>query len=412
MDVFNRFLHYVQVDTPSDPRSATAPSTEYQWALARMLEKELKEMGVSNVRLSDTCYVYGEIPATAGMEAVPPIGFIAHMDTAAEFNGIGVKPQVIENYDGGDIPLKGSGHILSPKDYKSLADKKGKTLVTTDGTTLLGGDDKAGVAEIMAMAEELLRGDMPHGKVCIGFTPDEEIGRGTESFDIPGFGAKFAYTVDGGPPGLVSYENFNAAGAVVELSGVSTHPGGGKDHMVNSILVGMELNAMLPAAETPAHTADREGFYHLNVFNGTTEHTRMEYILRDHDAQKLERRKEMMQKAADFVNAKYGDGTAKLTLKEQYRNMAEKITPHMHLVDNALAAADAAGLKGAIGEATRGGTDGARLSFEGLPCPNLGTGCYNGHGRFEYGVKEEMEQCAQVLVGIVKAYAENPPKEA
>lgn len=405
MNVTDRFLRYVKVSTASDPKSPTNPSTARQFDLAKMLEQEMKDMGIQNVHMSDTCYVYGEIPATAGYEDKEAIGFIAHMDTAPEFSGEGVTPQIIENYAGQDITLKGSGHVLSPKDYESLNKHIGKTLITTDGTTLLGGDDKAGIAEILAMAEELLKGEIPHGKVCIGFTPDEEIGRGPDHFDVPNFGCKFAYTVDGGTPGLISYENFNAAAAEIEIDGYSIHPGGAKNRMVNAILVAQEINAMLPAFETPAHTEAREGFYHLNVFSGTTEHAHMEYILRDHDSDILEKRKQVLTDAVNFVNKKYGTEHAKITIVDQYRNMREKIEPHMHLVENAIEAAKLAGLDGKAGEAARGGTDGATLSYMGLPCPNLGTGDYNAHGRFEYVVVEEMQQCAQVLLEIVKLYA-------
>ena len=405
MNVLDRFLRYIKVSTASDPKSKTNPSTIRQFDLARMLEAEMKDIGIQNVRLSDTCYVYGEIPATTGYEDKMPIGFIAHMDTAPEFNGEGVTPQVFENYDGQDIELKGSGHTLSPNDFEKMKEHVGKTLITTDGTTLLGADDKAGIAEILAMAEELLKGEIPHGKVCIGFTPDEEIGRGPDNFDVPNFGCNFAYTVDGGTPGMISYENFNAAAAEIEIDGFSIHPGGSKNRMVNAILLAQEINAMLPAFETPAHTENREGFYHLNVINGTTEHAHMEYILRDHDSIILEKRKKILTNAVAFVNEKYGKEYAKITITDQYQNMAEQIKPHMHLIDNAIAAAEAINLEGKAGGAVRGGTDGARLSFMGLPCPNLGTGGYNAHGRFEYAVLEEMEQCAEILLEIVKLYA-------
>jgi len=405
MNVLDRFLKYVKVSTASNPKSDTNPSSMRQFDLAKILEAEMKEMGIQNVRLSDTCYVYGEIPATAGYEDKMPIGFIAHMDTAPEFNGEGVTPQVFENYDGSDILLKGSGHTLSPEEYEKMKEHVGKTLITTDGTTLLGADDKAGIAEILAMAEELLKGEIPHGKVCIGFTPDEEIGRGPDNFDVPNFGCNFAYTVDGGSPGMVSYENFNASAAVIEIDGYSIHPGASKNRMVNSILLGQEINAMLPAFETPAHTENREGFYHLNEFEGGTEHTRMGYILRDHDSEILEKRKQILTDAVEFVNKKYGKEYAKITITEQYKNMAEQIKPHMHLIDNAKTAAEAIGLEGKDGGAVRGGTDGSQLSYMGLPCPNLGTGGYNAHGRFEYAVLEEMVQCAEILLGIVKEYA-------
>ena len=406
MNVLDRFLRYVQVDTPSDPKSDTNPSTQIQFNLARLLADEMKAMGIQNVRVSDTCYVYGEIPATAGYEERTAIGFIAHMDTAPEFNGFSVKPQLVKDYDGGDILLKGSGHTLSPAEYPRLLNHKGKTLITTDGTTLLGGDDKAGVAEILAAAEELLASGRPHGKVCIGFTPDEEIGRGPDNFDVPGFGAQFAYTVDGGTPGEISYENFNGAAAEIEINGVSTHPGGGKNRMINSITVAQELNSLLPAWETPAHTELREGYYHLNVLQGTTEHTHMEYILRDHDAEILEKRKQIVRDAAAFINERYGKPLATVVIQDQYRNMAEKIRPHMHLIANAVAAANACGLEGRESGPVRGGTDGATLSYNGLPCPNLGTGCENAHGRFEYAVVEDMEKCAEVIARLIDIYAE------
>lgn len=403
MGVLEKFIELVTIDSPSDPASFTWPSTTMQLDVANHLERVMKEMGISNVR-QQSGYVYGEIPATPGYEDKIPVGFIAHMDTAPEFNGIGVKPQIIENYDGGDVLLQGSGHILSPEDYPVLKSFKGHTLVTTDGTTLLGSDDKAGIAEILEAAEILLRGGIPHGKVCLGFTPDEEIGRGPLKFDVEGFGAKLAYTLDGGAAGSIEYENFNADEAVVTVKGYSIHPGAAKNKMKNSQSIAMEFDRLLPAAERPQYTEGYEGFYHMTDIHGGVEETQCVYILRDHDSDKLAARGETMRKAAAYLNELYGEGTVTVEITFGYRNMKEKILPVYEVITVAEAAIRTAGLT-PVTVPIRGGTDGATLSYMGLPCPNLGTGGCNAHGRYECNTKENMEQCVQIVLEIVKGYA-------
>ena len=403
MAVLEKFIELVKIDSPSDPASPTCPSTAMQLDVANHLERVMKEMGVSNVRQKDG-YVYGEIPATSGYEDKTAVGFIAHMDTAPEFNGIGVKPQVIENYDGGDVLLAGSGHILSPKDFPVLLGYKGHTLVTTDGTTLLGSDDKAGIAEILEAAEILLQGEIPHGKICLGFTPDEEIGRGPLKFDVEGFGAQIGYTLDGGAAGSIEYENFNADQAEVTIKGYSIHPGSAKDKMKNSLAIAMEFDRLLPANERPQFTEGYEGFYHMNELHGGTEESHCTYILRDHDGDKLAARGETMQKAAAFLNDRYGEGTVTVEITHTYRNMREKILPVFEVITIAEQAIRTAGLT-PVTVPIRGGTDGATLSYMGLPCPNLGTGGCNAHGRYECNTKENMEQCVQIALEIVKGYA-------
>ena len=403
MAVLEKFIELVKIDSPSDPASPTCPSTAMQLDVANHLERVMKEMGVSNVRQKDG-YVYGEIPATPGYEDKTAVGFNAHMDTAPEFNGIGVKPQVIENYDGGDVLLAGSGHILSPKDFPVLLGYKGHTLVTTDGTTLLGSDDKAGIAEILEAAEILLQGEIPHGKICLGFTPDEEIGRGPLKFDVEGFGAQVGYTLDGGAAGSIEYENFNADQAEVTIKGYSIHPGSAKDKMKNSLAIAMEFDRLLPANERPQFTEGYEGFYHMNELHGGTEESHCTYILRDHDSDKLAARGETMQKAAAFLNDRYGEGTVTVEITHTYRNMREKILPVFEVITIAEQAIRTAGLT-PVTVPIRGGTDGATLSYMGLPCPNLGTGGCNAHGRYECNTKENMEQCVQIALEIVKGYA-------
>lgn len=403
MAVLEKFIELVKIDSPSDPASPTCPSTAMQLDVANHLERVMKEMGVSNVRQKDG-YVYGEIPATPGYEDKTAVGFIAHMDTAPEFNGIGVKPQIIENYDGGDVLLAGSGHILSPKDFPVLLGYKGHTLVTTDGTTLLGSDDKAGIAEILEAAEILLQGEIPHGKICLGFTPDEEIGRGPLKFDVEGFGAQVGYTLDGGAAGSIEYENFNADQAEVTIKGYSIHPGSAKDKMKNSLAIAMEFDRLLPANERPQFTEGYEGFYHMNELHGGTEESHCTYILRDHDSDKLAARGETMQKAAAFLNDRYGEGTVTVEITHTYRNMREKILPVFEVITIAEQAIRTAGLT-PVTVPIRGGTDGATLSYMGLPCPNLGTGGCNAHGRYECNTKENMEQCVQIALEIVKGYA-------
>ncbi|MCC8046386.1 MAG: peptidase T [Clostridiales bacterium] len=428
MRAYERLLRYVKIYTTSDEESETVPSTARQLDLAGLLVKEMKEMGVACARVDGQGYVYGEIPATPGRENAPAIGFIAHMDTAPDFSGEGVTPCVMENYDGEDITLGTSGRVVRVKDFPHLPSLKGRTLITADGNTLLGADDKAGIAEILTMAEEILRADsekggnlsgdkegenvrngekkepFPHGKICLAFTPDEEIGRGADAFDVPGFGAKYAYTVDGGPENEIEYENFNAAAAKVKIRGFSVHPGSSKDTMINAALVAMEFNAMLPAGDTPRDTEGYEGFYHLHGMSGDVSEACLEYIIRDHSAAMYECRLETMRHIAKLLNEKYGDGTVTLTLREQYRNMREQIESCMHLIDNAKEAARRAGL---VPETVpiRGGTDGARLSFMGLPCPNLGTGGYAFHGPYEHITAEGMDAVVRELKEIVRLYA-------
>lgn len=405
MRAYERLLKYVKIYTTSEEESGTTPSAQREFDLGNLLTEELKEIGVENVRITEQCYVYGEIPATPGYERVPALGFIAHMDTAPDFTGEGVKPQIIGDYDGNDIQLGQSGRVLSCKAFPDLCALKGRTLITTDGTTLLGADDKAGVAEIMTMAEQIILEKIPHGKICIAFTPDEEIGEGADHFDVEGFGAKYAYTVDGGAENEIEYENFNAAGAEIEITGLSVHPGDSKDTMINAALVAMEFNQMLPSGETPRGTSGYEGFFHLTDMSGDVSEAKLSYIIRDHSAVYFEIRKEQMQHIADLLNEKYGQGTVKLTIKDQYRNMREKIEECMFLIDYAKQAVQEAGLQPKE-VAIRGGTDGARLSFMGLPCPNLGTGGYAFHGPFEHITTEGMDYTVNILKGIIKAFGE------
>lgn len=405
MRAYERLLNYVKVYTTSDDNSSTTPTTMRQFDLGRQLVKEMQEMGVTNARIDDKCYVYGEIPATPGLENATKIGFIAHMDTSPDFSGEHVNPQVIENYDGGDVALGDSGRVLEVKKFPHLPSLKGSTLITTDGNTLLGGDDKAGVAEIMTLAEELLKGEISHGPIRIAFTPDEEVGQGADAFDVPGFDAEFAYTVDGGAENEIEYENFNAAGAVVTFTGFSVHPGSSKDTMINAALVAMEFNSMLPTGDTPRDTEEYEGFFHLLEMKGDVVSASLEYIVRDHSETMYECRLNTMRHIEKLLNEKYGAGTVKVEITEQYRNMKEKILPCMHLIENAKIAIQEAGLNPKE-VAIRGGTDGARLSFMGLPCPNLGTGGYAFHGPYEHITVEGMDHTVEVLKGIVKRYAE------
>lgn len=403
MKAYERLLNYVRVHTTSDEESTSVPTTSRQFDLARILVKEMQELGIKDVRLEDNCYVYGSIPATPGYEKCPGIGFIAHMDTAPDFCGEHVNPQIHKNYDGKELAI-GNGRVLTLDKFPHLAGLAGRTLITTDGTTLLGADDKAGIAEIMTLAEELINGTMPHGKVCIGFTPDEEVGSGAAEFDIPGFGATYAYTVDGGCEAEIVYENFNACGARFEINGFNIHPGESKNRMINASLVAMEINAMLPAAETPAHTDRYEGFFHLTDMTGTVEHAKLCYIIRDHSAEHFACRKEMLRHIEKIINEKYGEGTVTLTIQEQYRNMAEVIAPCMHLIDNAKAVIRSLGMEPDVSP-IRGGTDGAQLSYRGLPCPNLGTGGYAFHGPYEHITAEGMDLVVKIMKGIVEKYA-------
>lgn len=404
MRAYERFLDYVKIHTTSDENCDAHPSSQCQFDLARLLEKQMKELGLQNVRLDEFCYVYGTLPATPGYEAKPAIGLIAHMDTAPGASGENVKPQVIENYDGGDVLLAGTGEYMRVATFPELANWKGQTLITADGTTLLGADDKAGIAEILTAVERLQKENIPHGKVCVAFTPDEEVGAGPDLFDVKGFGADYAYTVDGGDVGELEYQNFNAASAEIAIRGFSVHPGSAKGLMKNALNIAMELHAMLPADERPETTEGTEGFYHLDGMRGTVSEARMGYIIRDHDAEKFAARKATMTAAAEAINKKYGPGTVELKLIDSYSNMEQQILPHFHLIENAQLAVKQAGLEPKI-VPIRGGTDGARLSFMGLPCPNLGTGGFNFHGPCEYITAEKMDKSVEILLNILEIYA-------
>ena len=397
MNVLERFLKYVSFDTMSDEFSETCPSSEKQKVLGAYLVEEMKAMGIADAHMDEHGYVYGTVP---GDPKLPTIGLIAHMDTSPDASGADVKAKVVE-YHGGDVCLnEEKGIFLREADYPSLKRHHGKHLVVTDGTTLLGADDKAGVAEIMTAAEHLLKTRMGHATLKIGFTPDEEIGRGADLFDVAGFGADYAYTADGGTIGEIEYENFNAAGAKAEFFGLNIHPGSAKDKMVNSQYIAMEFQSLLPAAQKPEYTAGYEGFIHLTDMAGEVEKSTLRYIIRDHDMAKFQEKKAVMQSAADFINAKYGEGTCVLTVRDSYFNMKQHIEPVMYVVDRAKNAMRLSGME-PVEVPIRGGTDGARLSYEGLPCPNLCTGGENYHGRFEYIPVEDMEKCVQMLVNIL-----------
>ncbi len=403
MRAYERLLNYAKIYTTSDEEASSTPTTDRQFDLAGLLVKEMREMGIADAHVDEHCYVYGSIPASAGCEKAPAIGFIAHLDTAPDFNGANVKPQIWENYDGGILQLPG-GLTLSPDLFEDLPQLKGRTLITSDGTTLLGADDKAGIAEILTMAQHLLTEPTPHGKICLAFTPDEEVGSGAELLDLEKFGAVYAYTVDGGPENELSYENFNAAEAVFEVKGRSVHPGEAKNKMLNASLIAMEINGMLPAGDIPAHTEGREGFFHLCGIQGDVTEAKLTYLVRDHSEAAFEARLQMLRHIEKLTNEKYGEGTVKLTVKNQYRNMLEKMQNCMHLVTYAMEAMEEAGLTPAV-EPIRGGTDGAQLSFRGLPCPNLGTGGYAFHGPSEHITAEGMDLVVQVLLGIVTRYS-------
>lgn len=398
MRAYERLLKYVRIPTASDGDSAHIPTTKCQFELARILVEELNGLGVADAKVDDKCYIYGSLPATKGCEDWKALGFIAHMDTVYD-EGRQVQPLVHEHYDGKDLPLGDSGRTLCVSAFPHLPKLAGRTLITSDGTTILGADDKAGIAEIMTLVERLQTEGIPHGKICIGFTPDEEVGKGADYFDVPYFGADFAYTVDGGPEGEIQYENFNACSAKFEIQGVSVHPGSAKDVMVNASLAAMELNEMLPKGETPRDTQGYEGFYCLEKMEGTIARASLTYIVRDHDSEKFSGRQRVLEQIADQMNAKYGEGTVELSITEQYRNMAEKIRPCFHLIEHAKLAAEQAGAEPQI-EPIRGGTDGARLSYMGLPCPNLGTGGYAFHGPYEHITVEGMDQVVEMLVNL------------
>ena len=405
MTVIDRFLKLVSYPTTSDENSETCPSTPRQLALAEELVRQMQDMGISDAHVDADGYVYGTIPANCEKD-IPVYGLIAHMDTAPDAPGENIRARVTEAYDGGDVVLNEEKHIvLSPEEYPQLKNAVGKRLIVTDGTTLLGADDKAGVAEILSAAELLLTSDRKHGTVKLAFTPDEEIGRGADRFDVAGFGADYAYTVDGGAIGELEYENFNAASAKIIIRGKSIHPGSAKGQMVNAALVAMELHGLLPALETPYYTDGYEGFYHLTDLQGETEQAELQYIIRDHDRAKFEDRKAVMQKVCAEIDRRYGAGTVELTLRDSYYNMKEKIEPCLFLIENAKRAMEQLGIEPKV-VPIRGGTDGARLSFEGLPCPNLCTGGENFHGRFEYIPAEDMERITQLLAVMLWNLAE------
>ena len=396
MRAYERFLNYVKVYTTSDPDSATAPSSARQLDLARQLADEMTRMGLERAHVDEFGIVYGWLSATPGMEDVPALGFIAHMDTAPDLSGKDVRPQIIEHYDGGDVLLAGSGHTLSPAAFPSLKKLAGMTLITTDGTTLLGADDKAGIAEILTAAEQVIASGAPHGRLCFAFTPDEEVGAGVDHFDVAKFGAAAAYTVDGGEEGEIAYETFNACSADVTVTGLSVHPGSSKDTMINAALVAMEFNALLPAADVPRLTEGYEGFFHLCAMAGDVEHAELHYIVRDHARAAFELRKQMLRHAEKTINERYGKPVVSVTIKDSYYNMAEKLADHMELIEHAKNAAKQAGMA-PYTEPVRGGTDGCRLSYMGLPTPNLCTGGAAFHGRFEHIAVESMDRCARRL---------------
>lgn len=405
-EVLNHFFKYISFDTQSKDEMEAVPSTEKQRVLAQELAAELRAMKAEDVVVDEHSYVYATIPATVE-KSIPVLGFVSHMDTSPAYSGAGVKPQIVKNYDGSDILMnQETGLTMKVSDFPDLLKYKGQDIITTDGTTLLGADDKAGVAEIMTMAEYLLsHPEIPHGTIRIGFTPDEEVGRGADFFDVKGFGAEVAYTVDGGGLGELEYENFNAASAKVQINGSSIHPGSSKGKMKNALLIAMEFHNMLPVFENPMYTEGYEGFFHLDSMGGTVEHAHMDYIIRDHSKVKFEEKKALIQRVEEYLNGRYGAGTVELLLKDSYFNMKEKIEPHMYLIDIAKSAMEELGIEPQV-TPIRGGTDGARLSYMGLPCPNLCTGGYNFHGKFEFIPVQSMEKVVELLLKIIEKFAE------
>lgn len=402
MKAYERFLKYVKIHTASSEQSDTTPTTARQHDLARALADELAALGMAEVSHDEHAYVYAVLPASAGLESAPSIGLIAHIDTVPDFSGENVRPQVIENYDGGSVALGESGRTLTPEKFPELHKLRGQTLITTDGTTVLGADDKAGVAEIVTACERIIAEGLPHGRIAVCFTPDEEVGHGAALLDLGRLGADYAYTVDGGELEEVNFETFNAAGAHWEINGFNIHPGDAKNTMINACLVAGEINAMLPAGETPANTEGYEGFYHLLEMRGTVERAELDYIVRDHDAAHFAARLDTLRHIEKLINEKYGAATAVLTLTEQYRNMAEKLSARMDVVERAERAIEKAGLA-PVRVPIRGGTDGAQLSFRGLPCPNLGTGGYSFHGPYEHITAEAMDTAVEIILNIVTA---------
>lgn len=406
MKAYERLLKYVVIPTPSDENSSTVPSSSCQFDLANVLVEELLALGIKDAYVDEKCYVYAHIPATPGLEELPVLGFIAHMDTVSDFCTKPITPVLRENYDGNDLPLGGEdGRILSVEMFPHLTTLKGRTLITTNGDTILGADDKAGVAEIMTLAERVISENIPHGPLAIAFTPDEEIGEGATHFNLDAFAADFAFTLDGDTEGEIQYENFNACSAVFETFGVNVHPGSSKDVMVNASLLAMEINHMIPSGETPRDTDGYEGFYHLMHMSGDVAHAKLSYIIRDHSAEKFAKRQEILRNIEGAIKEKWGEGSVILTIKEQYRNMDEIIKDgNMHLIDNAIKAAKAVGITPIV-TPIRGGTDGCRLSFDGLPCPNLGTGGHSFHGPYEHISVEGMDMAVDMAVELVKLYA-------
>ena len=407
MKVLERLLRYVQIHTTSDEESSASPTTARQFDLAKVLAAEMTALGLEKVQVSDQAYVYGSLPATPGYESRPVLGFIAHLDTSPAANGEHVRPQLHTGYDGGDIVLldnPANPVILGPARFPHLRQLAGRTLVTTDGTTLLGADDKAGIAEILTACEQILQDKIPHGRIAVAFTPDEEVGQGTAHFDLEALGARYAYTMDGGQEGELEYENFNAAEARIAIHGVAVHPGSAKDIMVNALSVACEINSLLPQMETPRHTEDHEGFYYLHKLAGDPRQAQMVYSLRDHDAGRLEGRKQTLRHVAKTLNEKYGAGTVSLEIGDRYRNMLDIIRQDMHLVENARLAMAKAGIEPII-VPMRGGTDGATLSYRGLPCPNLGTGGFAYHGVYEHITVEGMEACTRLIIELVRLYS-------
>lgn len=403
--ILDRFLRYVAIDTQSDENSESQPSAAKELDLLKLLCKELNDMGVE-ATLDEYGYVMGSIPSNIDKK-VPAIGFIAHVDTSPDASGKDVKPQIIKDYDGGDIELKGvPGLFLKPSEFPELLAHKGETIITTDGTTLLGADDKAGVAEIMDAVQYIVEHpEFKHGEIKIGFTPDEEIGRGVVKFDVKRFGADYAYTMDGGEIGELEFENFNAASAKIHIQGRNVHPGYAKDKMKNAILIGMEFNDLLPIGQRPELTEGYDGFFHIISFKGSVEEADFGYIIRDHDRKKFEEKKELIAQCAHFINVKYGEGTATLEVKDQYYNMREQVEPYYFIVEKAVKAMEMAGIKPKI-QPIRGGTDGANLSFKGLPCPNIFAGGMNFHGKMEFAPLENIEKASEVVLNIIKLFAE------
>ena len=404
MKAYERLLKYVAINTPCNEKSSSTPSSTCQFDLANLLKEEMQVLDVSDIHLTEHCFLYGKLPATKGYENAPSLGFIAHIDTVSDYCNPPIHPMITENYNGKDLPLGDSGLILSPDMFEHLKSLNGHTLITTDGTTILGADDKAGIAEIMTLIEQLQSEQIPHGPICIAFTPDEEIGTGISLFDVDLFGADFAYTLDGSTEGNLQYENFNAASASFDIHGVSVHPGSSKDTMINACLIAMEINNLLPPLETPRNTEGYEGFYHLVHMSGDCGHSTLNYIIRDHDTDNFQNRKKRLTDIARQMNEKWGDGTVTLQITDQYYNMKEIIGQNIHLIDNAKSACERVGLVPNVSP-IRGGTDGCHLSFRGLPCPDIGTGAHAYHGPYEHISTQSMDKVVDMIIELVKIYS-------